>query len=101
MRGFPDDPSVGLPAPTPHFKRGPKRKSRRRVVEREIPEDERTHVAVSRFKLACGLKRIGVEAALIVGEAPTCEACKADLLARAARARAVKELIDETGETQW
>ena len=102
MRGFPDDPALGLPSPRPPRASSHRAKGRSRPKRLEpIPEDERTHVPLTRFKLACGAKRIGVERSLIVEKKPTCPGCVAELVAMAQRQLEVRKLAEERGVTEW
>jgi predicted amidophosphoribosyltransferase len=85
----------------PHFKKGsaqtcPGSNAPPHVswIERAdpIPLDERTHVAATRWKLGCGLPRIGMDRELIVdAEPPTCPGCRKHLRDVEESARLVRE----------
>lgn len=59
-----------------------------------IPKEERTHVPLDKFKLACGAPRIGADAELLVREAPTCPGCRKGLRARDNVGRVVSEAVE-------
>lgn len=92
--GFPSDPRFPRPVPL----RRAKRRARKPF---EISEDERTHVVASRFLLACGVKRIGVERSLIVLDSPTCPSCKSHLASKARAQKIVADFVAEKGASEW
>lgn len=96
--GFPSQ-GRGFPGPRPlPRRRGPPKP---RAPHEEVPEDERTHVPVSRFKLGCGLPRIGIEKALVVLDRPTCPACGAALAKRRKDQEVLRRLAEGFGEANW
>ena len=66
-----------------------------------VPPEEQTHVAISRFKVGCGAKRIGLDAEFVVERDPTCPGCAAHVRAQAENQRILKGFFEAQGEVAW
>ena len=77
------------------------RRKKKPLAAPPIPPEERTHAPSTRFKLACGASRIGLDESLVATrEAPTCPACRRALREAEGRAEVVREALKKLPESR-